>query len=262
MQYITLCTGEKLPETPIRCVCKVNVRFLVPSESIWMVVVMMSLPCCFAPDESVLHALLAFRNRQNNFWPFPRGVLYWTFLKKSSCFWYREVSHPCSWALLEAEMRWRQSYSADKGGQYLFLHLSSWVTSIQARSQIQNPSPSLFILKVALADGAGLVANLLNGPWDHHLDAAASLHQILPVRWRFPSQLEDSSAHSFSAVADGNELTESLWPPKLKKCLYWFSQPQVAPGRDGFGWKECEANVVIHTCPVWFESESSLSPSH
>lgn len=140
MQYITLCTGEKLPETPIRCVCKVNVRFLVPSESIWMVVVMMSLPCCFAPNESVLHALLAFRNRQNNFWPFPRGVLYWTFLKKSSCFWC-EVSHPCSWALLEAEMRWRQSYSADKGGQYLFLHLSSWVTSIQARSQIQIHLP-------------------------------------------------------------------------------------------------------------------------
>lgn len=27
MQYITLGMGEKLPEIPIRCICKVDVRF-------------------------------------------------------------------------------------------------------------------------------------------------------------------------------------------------------------------------------------------
>lgn len=47
----------------------------------------------------------------------------------------------------------------------------------------QTKSISLmFILRVALSDGVGLVANLLKGSWDHHLDAAASLHQMLPVR--------------------------------------------------------------------------------
>lgn len=35
------------------------IRFLVPSESIWAVALIMPLACCFTPDESAFYALLA-----------------------------------------------------------------------------------------------------------------------------------------------------------------------------------------------------------